>query len=80
MKLFKFAKQLKMSQHTSISKVYATVNDKKPKEYWDYENATIEWNDQENYEVVRKIGRGKYSEGKKKKKKNFFFNNKNIFF
>ena len=31
-------------------------------EYWDYENLTINWGDQEDYEVVRKIGRGKYSE------------------
>jgi hypothetical protein len=62
MKSLKFYNQLKMS-HTSISKVYAKANESKPKEYWDYENATIEWNDQENYEVVRKIGRGKYSEG-----------------
>lgn len=28
----------------------------------DYENARIEWGDQDNYEVVRKVGRGKYSE------------------
>jgi casein kinase II subunit alpha len=28
----------------------------------DYENCVIEWGDQDNYEVVRKVGRGKYSE------------------
>jgi len=27
----------------SISKVYADVNEKKPKEYSDYENFVVEW-------------------------------------
>ena len=46
----------------SRAKVYADVCVKEPKEYWDYENATLDWGNQEDYEVVRKIGRGKYSE------------------
>ena len=46
----------------SRSRVYADVNVHRPAEYWDYENLTINWGDQEDYEVVRKIGRGKYSE------------------
>eukprot|EP00756_Hemistasia_phaeocysticola_P036473 Hpha_TRINITY_DN16645_c2_g1::TRINITY_DN16645_c2_g1_i1::g.179733::m.179733/K03097/CSNK2A; casein kinase II subunit alpha len=41
---------------------YADANGTKPKEYWDYESLQICWNTQDNYEVVRKIGRGKYSE------------------
>eukprot|EP01061_Rhynchopus_euleeides_P024033 TRINITY_DN38854_c0_g1_i1.p1 TRINITY_DN38854_c0_g1~~TRINITY_DN38854_c0_g1_i1.p1 ORF type:complete len:340 (+),score=133.16 TRINITY_DN38854_c0_g1_i1:38-1057(+) len=41
---------------------YADVNSKKPKEYYDYDSMTICWNPQDAYEVVRKIGRGKYSE------------------
>eukprot|EP01062_Namystynia_karyoxenos_P025516 TRINITY_DN2004_c0_g1_i1.p1 TRINITY_DN2004_c0_g1~~TRINITY_DN2004_c0_g1_i1.p1 ORF type:complete len:367 (+),score=145.31 TRINITY_DN2004_c0_g1_i1:80-1102(+) len=41
---------------------YADANAEKPKEYWDYESLQICWNTQDNYEVVRKIGRGKYSE------------------
>jgi casein kinase II subunit alpha len=44
------------------SKVYADVNKNCPNEYWDYENVDIKWGDQENYEIVKKIGRGKYSE------------------
>lgn len=28
----------------------------------DYENMTIQWNDCEDYEIIRKVGRGKYSE------------------
>jgi len=46
----------------SKSRVYPDVNVVRPKEYWDYESLTLQWGDQENYEVVRKVGRGKYSE------------------
>jgi len=46
----------------SIARVYAHVNSQQPREYWDYENLQIQWGDIDNYEVVRKIGRGKYSE------------------
>lgn len=34
----------------------------RPPDYWDYESLNVAWNDQEGYEVVRKVGRGKYSE------------------
>jgi len=47
----------------SIARVYANVNNTKPRESWDYEAYTLEWgNTIDNYEVIRKIGRGKYSE------------------
>lgn len=46
----------------SVSKVYADVNKYKPTEYWDYENHKIEWGEIKNYEIISKIGRGKYSE------------------
>ena len=46
----------------SRAKVYADVNVHKPREYWDYENLTVTWGEQDDYEVVKKIGRGKYSE------------------
>lgn len=42
--------------------VYADINLTRPKEYWDYEALVVQWGDQEDYEVVRKVGRGKYSE------------------
>jgi casein kinase II subunit alpha len=42
--------------------VYADVNVHRPREYWDYERLEVNWGDQEDYEVIRKIGRGKYSE------------------
>jgi casein kinase II subunit alpha len=47
---------------TSRSRVYADVNSKKPREYWDYEALQVQWGNQDLYEVVRKVGRGKYSE------------------
>ncbi|KAL2649781.1 hypothetical protein R1flu_017909 [Riccia fluitans] len=46
----------------SKARVYADVNETRPKEYSDYENFLVKWGDQDAYEVVRKVGRGKYSE------------------
>ncbi|KAH6838158.1 casein kinase alpha 1 [Perilla frutescens var. hirtella] len=46
----------------SKARVYTDVNVVRPREYWDYENLTVQWGDQDDYEVVRKVGRGKYSE------------------
>ena len=38
------------------------VNLKRPKEYWDYESLQVQWGEQDDYQVVCKVGRGKYSE------------------
>lgn len=46
----------------SEARVYANVNAERPPAYSDYENSVIQWRAQDDYEVVRKIGRGKYSE------------------
>lgn len=46
----------------SRSRVYYDVNKNKQKEYWDYENYSIEWGDIEKYSLIKKLGRGKYSE------------------
>ncbi|CAM8907874.1 unnamed protein product [Rhodiola kirilowii] len=46
----------------SKARVYADVNVVRPKEYWDYESLTVQWGEQDDYEVIRKVGRGKYSE------------------
>ncbi|KXJ91187.1 kinase-like domain-containing protein [Microdochium bolleyi] len=45
-----------------MARVYADVNQNLPRSYWDYDSVNISWGVLENYEVVRKIGRGKYSE------------------
>lgn len=46
----------------SRARVYADVNTHKPKDYWEYDNYNVQWGDQDNYQLVRKLGRGKYSE------------------
>lgn len=46
----------------SKPKYYHDANLKMKTEYHDYENLEISWGDQENYEVIKKVGRGKYSE------------------
>jgi casein kinase II subunit alpha len=44
------------------ARVYVDACTHKPREYWDYESHVIEWSNQEDYQLVRKLGRGKYSE------------------
>eukprot|EP01016_Furgasonia_blochmanni_P034334 TRINITY_DN368_c0_g1_i1.p2 TRINITY_DN368_c0_g1~~TRINITY_DN368_c0_g1_i1.p2 ORF type:complete len:395 (-),score=116.13 TRINITY_DN368_c0_g1_i1:218-1402(-) len=46
----------------NLPRLYADVNKSKPQEYWDYENYENPWGNQDDYEVIKKIGRGKYSE------------------
>jgi casein kinase II subunit alpha len=46
----------------SLARVYRDVCKERPRSYWDYENLTVTWGEQDDYEVIRKIGRGKYSE------------------
>jgi len=45
-----------------LPRYYADVNCHRPKEYWDYESLSVQWGCQDDYEVIRKVGRGKYSE------------------
>lgn len=46
----------------NLPRLYADANVSRPREYWDYETLSVNWGCQDNYEVLRKIGRGKYSE------------------
>ncbi|GAA6021692.1 hypothetical protein JCM10207_008542 [Rhodosporidiobolus poonsookiae] len=46
----------------SIARTYPHVNEELGKTWWDYDNLVVSWGLQDNYEVVRKVGRGKYSE------------------
>jgi hypothetical protein len=46
----------------SRARVYADVNSHRQREYWDYESHVVEWGNQDDYQLVRKLGRGKYSE------------------
>ncbi|KIN03145.1 hypothetical protein OIDMADRAFT_40784 [Oidiodendron maius Zn] len=45
-----------------MARIYADVNQQMPQAYWDYDSVSIPWGVLENYEVLRKIGRGKYSD------------------
>ena len=47
---------------SSISRVYADVNSKRPYEYSDFKSHQFEINSGESYQIVSKLGRGKYSE------------------
>jgi casein kinase II subunit alpha len=42
--------------------VYANINESLGRSWWDYDNLVVQWGIQDNYEIVRKVGRGKYSE------------------
>lgn len=46
----------------SVSRVYTNINNEKNSDHWDYDNVSIRWGNQENYEIISKVGRGKYSE------------------
>ncbi|KAM9575409.1 LOW QUALITY PROTEIN: casein kinase II subunit alpha-like [Guaruba guarouba] len=45
----------------SRARVYAEVNTQRPREYWDYESHVVEWGNQDDFQLVRKLA-GKYSE------------------
>lgn len=55
-----------MSRNTATGvpypRLHHDVNVNMPRDYWDYETLSVNWGFQDNYEVIRKIGRGKYSE------------------
>ncbi|PAA46421.1 hypothetical protein BOX15_Mlig029327g2 [Macrostomum lignano] len=46
----------------SKARVYADANAVRERDYWDYEALVVEWGNQDDYQIVRKLGRGKYSE------------------
>ncbi|XP_073220588.1 casein kinase II subunit alpha-4, chloroplastic-like [Cicer arietinum] len=58
----KIGKSTRRPGATSKARIYADINVVRPKEYWDYESLAIQWGEQDDYEVVREVGRGKYSE------------------
>ena len=43
----------------SLARVYRDICKERPRDYWDYENLQVTWGNQDDYEVIRKIGRGK---------------------
>lgn len=53
---------MKAPQGITIARDYADVNSLAPREWWDYENLQVTWSVPDNYEILKKVGRGKYSE------------------
>ncbi|RXW16586.1 hypothetical protein EST38_g9260 [Candolleomyces aberdarensis] len=47
----------------SVARVYADVNGRLGPSWHEYDNLQVQWGSQDHYEIVRKVGRGKYSEG-----------------
>ncbi|KIY50314.1 kinase-like protein [Fistulina hepatica ATCC 64428] len=45
-----------------MSRIYADVNRGLGKDWYDYENFTIEWSEPDRYEVIQRVGGGRYSE------------------
>lgn len=54
--------QKRLSASAFLPREYANANRERPDAYWNYDDFTISWGCQEDYEVTKKIGRGKYSE------------------
>ncbi|GAA5894102.1 hypothetical protein JCM6882_007984 [Rhodosporidiobolus microsporus] len=46
----------------SVARVYADANAKLGEQWWQYDDFVVRWGSLEQYEVMRKLGRGKYSE------------------
>jgi casein kinase II subunit alpha len=46
----------------ALPRLYHDVNTNRPREYWDYEAFSVNWGCQDDYEICKKVGRGKYSE------------------
>ncbi|KAI0001576.1 Pkinase-domain-containing protein [Russula vinacea] len=46
----------------SVARIYADVNAKLGPSWHEYDNLQVQWGSQDHYEIVRKVGRGKYSE------------------
>eukprot|EP00461_Guttulinopsis_vulgaris_P002753 UN02754 len=60
-----FGQQAYMHKSTtgmSVARYYTNVCASKPREYWDYDNYRIHYNNLSDYDCLSKLGRGKYSE------------------
>ncbi|GAA5842178.1 hypothetical protein JCM9279_002810 [Rhodotorula babjevae] len=51
-----------MSSSRSIARIYPDANERFGESWHNYDALMVAWGIQDNYEVVRKVGRGKYSE------------------
>jgi len=51
-----------LGANDNLPRYYSDVNVNKPRDYWDYEILSVRWGCQDDYGVLKKIGRGKYGE------------------
>ena len=51
-----------MSPAPSVARIYADVLQHRPESFWDYETHQIEYGTQDDFQLIKKLGRGKYSE------------------
>jgi len=51
-----------MAASHGLPRLYHDANVNRAREYWDYESLSVNWGCQDDYELLRKVGRGKYSE------------------
>ncbi|KAI9475472.1 MAG: casein kinase II catalytic subunit [Benjaminiella poitrasii] len=50
------------TEDQTIARTYINASLEKGPEYYEYEKTQVNWGNQEEYEIYRKLGRGKYSE------------------
>ncbi|KAF7307675.1 Protein kinase domain-containing protein [Mycena kentingensis (nom. inval.)] len=50
------------SSRVDVSRVYAEVNARKGRAWYDYKKVKIEWSSPDRYEIVARLGGGRYSE------------------
>jgi casein kinase II subunit alpha len=55
----RIGKAIRRDAVVSKARVYCDVNVNRPREYWDYEALTVNWGEQDDYEVVRKVSRSR---------------------
>jgi len=48
--------------HPPIARIYADANARLGRDWFDYDHLAVQWGNQDQYEIVRRVGRGKYSE------------------
>ena len=59
---YSFVDPLYLPDHRSIARVFAHVNTEENRAQWDYDAFVPDMGSQDAYEIVSKLGRGKYSE------------------
>ena len=46
----------------SLARIYTAANSLRPRDYWDFDSTEFHYGSQSDYQLINKVGRGKYSE------------------